>query len=67
MYLVIPPVVLSHLPETDDPALHRSPLGVLLKLGEYCPILSNAEPFRSGARRHLARREHVEDEDAAGD
>src|SRR5215204_2002195 len=67
MHLGIPPVVLAHLPETHDPALHGAPLGVLLKLGEYCPILSNAETFRSGARRHLPRREHVEDEDAAGD
>lgn len=67
MHLLIPPVALPRFPETHDPALHRTPLDVLLKLGEYCPILSNAETFRSGARRHLSRTQHVEDEDAAGD
>ena len=67
MHFVIPPVVPSHLPEAHDAALHRTPFSVLLELGEYCPILSNAETFRCGAGRHLARREHVEDEDAAGD
>jgi hypothetical protein len=67
MHLLVSPVALPRLPETHDPALHRTPLGVLLKLGEYRPILSNAETFRCGARRHLSRTQHVEDEDAAGD
>ena len=67
MHFVIPPVVPSPFPETNDPALHRTPLSVLLELVEYCPILSNAETFRCGARRHLSRTQHVEDEDAAGD
>ena len=67
MHFVIPPVVPSHFPETNDPALHRTPLSVLLELVEYCPILSNAETFSCGAGRHLARTQHVEDEDAAGD
>ena len=67
MHLVIPPVELSHLAKTHDPTFHGAPLVILLKLGEYCPILSNAETLRSGAKRHLARREHVEDEDAARD
>ena len=67
MHLLIPPVALPRLPETHDPALHRTPLSVLLELGEYRPILSNAETFRCGAWRHLSRTQHVEDEDAAGD
>jgi hypothetical protein len=67
MHLVIPPVAFPRLPETHDPTFHRTPLSVLLELGEYCPILSNAETFRCGAGRHLSRTQHVEDEDAAGD
>ena len=67
MHLLIPPVALPRLPEAHDPTFHRTPLSVLLKLGEYCPILSNAETFRCGAGRHLSRTQHVEDEDAAGD
>src|SRR5215207_4005351 len=67
MHLLIPPVELSYLAKTHDPALHRTPLDVFLQFGEHRPILSNAETLRPGAGRHLARREHIEDEDAAGD
>jgi hypothetical protein len=67
MYLVIPPVALPCLPETHDPALHRTPLGILLPLGEYRPVLPHAEAPRPGPGRHLARTKHVEDEDTAGD
>src|SRR5918998_4121049 len=67
VHLVIPPVVLSRLPETHDPALHRTPLDVLLPLGEYRPVLPHAETPRLGPRRHLARSKHVEDKDSAGD
>src|SRR5215212_10310614 len=67
MHLVNPPVVLSHLPETHDPALHRTPPGVLLQLGVHGPVLPHAETSCLLTRRHLARTEHVEDEDAAGD
>src|SRR5918999_567790 len=67
MHLVISPVALPHLPETHDPALHRTPLGILLPLGEYRPVLPHAEAPRPGPGRHLARTKHVEDEDTAGD
>src|SRR5215212_2051120 len=67
MHLFVPPVVLSYLPETHDPALHRTPLGVLLQFGEHGPVIPHAETPRPGTRWHLARTEHVEDEDAAGD
>src|SRR5215210_218732 len=67
MDLFVPPVELSYLPKTHDPALHRTPLDVLLQLGEYCPVLPHAEISRLGVRRHLARAQHVEDEDATGD
>jgi hypothetical protein len=67
MYLFVPPVVLPRLPETHDPALHGATLGVLFPLGEHGPVLPHAEPPGSGTWRHLARTEHVEDEDAAGD
>jgi hypothetical protein len=67
MHFFVPPVELSYLAKTHDPTFHGAPLGILLKLGEHCPILSNAETFRSGAKRHLARSKDVEDEDASGD
>src|SRR5215212_1689953 len=67
MHLLIPPVALPSLAETHDPALHRTPLDVLLPLGEHSPVLTHAEIPRPCTRRHLARTEHVEDEDAAGD
>jgi hypothetical protein len=67
VHLSIPPVVLPHLAETHDPALHRTPLDVLLPLCEYRPVLTHAEISRPGTGRHLARTEDVEDEDAAGD
>src|SRR5688572_25350458 len=50
-----------------DPALHRTPLDVLLPLCEYRPVLPHAETPRPGPERHLARTKHVEDEGAAGD
>ena len=43
MHLVIPPVALTRLPETHDPALHRTPLDVLLPLCEYRPVLTHAD------------------------
>jgi hypothetical protein len=67
MHLVIPSVKLPRLAETHDPALHRTPLDVLLPLCEYGPVLPHAETSRPGTRRHLPRTKHVEDEDAAGD
>src|SRR5829696_4134853 len=67
MRLLIPPVALPSFAETHDPALHRTPLDVLLPLCEYRPVLTHAETPRPCTRRHLARTEHVEDEDAAGD
>jgi hypothetical protein len=67
MHLLIPPVALPSLAEAHDPALHRSPLDVLLPLGEHSPVLTHAETPRPCTRRHLPRTEHVEDEDAAGD
>src|SRR5215203_4851867 len=67
MHLLIPPVALPSFAETHDPALHRTPLDVLLPLCEYRPVLTHAETPRPCTRRHLARTQHVEDEDAAGD
>src|SRR5918993_3490936 len=67
MHLLIPPVALPSLAEAHDPALHRSPLDVLLPLCEHSPVLTHAETPRPCTRRHLPRTEHVEDEDAAGD
>src|SRR5918993_1583570 len=67
MPLLIPPVALPSFAETHDPALHRTPLDVLLPLCEYRPVLTHAETPRPCTRRHLTRTEHVEDEDAAGD
>jgi hypothetical protein len=67
MHLLIPPVALTRFPETHDPALHRTPLDVLLPLREYRPVLPHAETSRPSTRRHLPRTKHVEDEDAAGD
>src|SRR5918998_4247477 len=64
---LVTPVVLSHFPETNDPALHRTPFDVLLPLGEHGPVLPHAETPGLAARRHLTRTKHVEDEDAAGE
>src|SRR5215208_4078661 len=65
MDLVDPPVVFTHLPETDDASLHRAPLGILLPLGEHRPVLPHTETLRPRTRRQLPRTEHVEDENAA--
>src|SRR5215203_5617599 len=59
MHLPIPPVTLPSPAETDDPALHRTPLDVLLPLCEYRPVLTHAEIPRPCTRRHLPRDEHV--------
>ena len=67
MDFLVTPVVLSHFPETNDPALHRSQLDALLPLGEHGPVLPHAETPGLAARRHLTRTKHVEDEDAAGE
>src|SRR5215212_2792980 len=65
MDLVGPPVVLSHLPKTDDASLHRSPFCIFLPFREHRPVLPHAETLRPRTERHLPRTEHVEDEDAA--
>src|SRR5215211_2714066 len=65
MDLFVPPVEIAYLPKTDDPTLHRTPLDVLLQLGEDRPVVPHAKISPLGARRHLVRTQHVEDEDAA--
>src|SRR5688500_4493239 len=67
MHFVIPPVELSHLAKTHDPTFHGAPLDILLPLEEHGPVLPHAETPVPGTWGHLARREHVEDEDAAED
>src|ERR687898_64264 len=66
MHLVIPSVGFPDFSEAHDPTFHRTPLDVLLPLRKNRPVLSHAETPRPGTVRHLSRREHVEDEDAAG-
>src|SRR5215210_1016502 len=67
MHLFVPPVVLAHLAETHDPALHRTPPRVLLELGEHGPVLPHAETPLPVARPYLAGTERVEDKEAARD
>src|SRR5215216_836191 len=45
VHLLIPPIALPRLAETHDPALHRTPLDVLLPLEEYRPVLPTRKPL----------------------